>query len=66
MANLTRREVLRLAAAAGLAGVAGGSLGASVGSRFAKGNSLAYRGTVLDKGPVAYWRLERNGRKKLS
>ena len=66
MANLTRREVLRLAAAAGLAGVVGGSLGASVGSRFAKGNSLDYRGAVLAKGPVAYWRLERNGRKKLS
>jgi hypothetical protein len=58
MTTWTRREALRLLAAAGLAGVLGKPLvRAAAIAKKSIGRSLAYRDGVLAKGPVAYWRL---------
>jgi hypothetical protein len=51
MARLTRRDLLRKAAAAGLAGMIGGALTRTVIA------SDLYSQVVLAKGPVGYWRL---------
>jgi hypothetical protein len=51
MRRVTRRDVLKLGAAAGLAGVIGGRLVRTVVA------SDRYSGVVLAKGPVGYWRL---------
>jgi len=58
MPKLTRREALKLAAAAGLGGVAAGSFVRNAeGLTRRKIMSAAYRDGVLAKGPVGYWRL---------
>lgn len=51
MRRVSRRDVLRMGAAAGLVGVIGGRLVRTVVA------SDAYSGVVLAKGPVGYWRL---------
>lgn len=51
MAAMTRRDLLRRAAAAGLASVLGGTLTRTVHA------SDQYSQVVLAKGPVGYWRL---------
>lgn len=62
MSKLTRREALKLAAAAGLGGVAAGSFARNAeGLTRRKIMSAAYRDGVLAKGPVAYWRLGEAG-----
>ncbi len=57
MARVTRREALRMAAAAGLAGVIGGPLAKTGGAGTAGKLSPNYSSVVLAKGPAGYWRL---------
>ena len=57
VARVTRRDALRMAAAAGLARVMGGPLATPAGAGTAGKLSPGYSGVVLAKLPVGYWRL---------